>query len=58
MATILKKAGRKASRSNKSAKTKMTSKRKQAIEKAISFWEKHSVDLSNFKFDREEANGR
>jgi len=39
-------------------KSTLTIKRKQAIEKAIAFWESHSVDLSGFKFDREEANAR
>ncbi len=39
-------------------KSTLTIKRKQAIEKAIAFWESHSIDLSGFKFDREEANAR
>jgi hypothetical protein len=39
-------------------KTQLTGKRKQAIEKAIAFWDKHAVDMSDFKFDREEANAR
>lgn len=25
---------------------------------AFSFWKKHSIDMSNFKFDRSEANER
>lgn len=57
MATILKK-NRKKSILKKSAKVKIPLKRKQAIEKAISFWKKHSVDLTDFKFDRIEANER
>lgn len=27
-------------------------------EKAFKFWKKHSIDMSNFKFDRSEANER
>ncbi len=40
------------------AQVQLSTKRKQAIEKAISFWKQHAVDMSNFKFDREEANAR
>ena len=39
-------------------KSSITIKRKQAIEKAIAFWDRHAVDMSGFKFDREEANAR
>jgi len=61
MATIQKKAIKKKQlRKVKkgAAKTKMSAKRKRSIEKAINFWETLQVDLSNFKFDREEANAR
>ena len=27
-------------------------------EQAFNFWRKHSIDMSNFKFDRNEANER
>lgn len=27
-------------------------------EKAFNFWKEHSIDMSNFKFDRNEANDR
>lgn len=27
-------------------------------EKAVAFWDAHAVDMSNFKFNREEANER
>ena len=40
------------------AKTILTSKRKRAIEKAILFWKANEVDMSQFKFDRQEANAR
>jgi hypothetical protein len=39
-------------------KSQMNNNRKKAIEKAIAFWERHAVDMSGFKFDREEANAR
>lgn len=29
-----------------------------AKEKAFEFWKKHSIDMSNFHFDRNEANER
>ena len=58
MATILKKIRKKSTHTKKSVKVKMPLKRKRAIEKAVAFWENHSVDLSGFKFDREEANER
>jgi hypothetical protein len=60
MATITKKirSRKKMAGHTHISKTKMSPKRKQAIEKAISFWETVQVDLSNFKFDREEANAR
>lgn len=33
-------------------------KRKRTYEEAVKFWDAHAVDMSNFKFDREEANER
>lgn len=36
----------------------LLAKRKQAIEKAVAFWNIHAVDMSDFKFNREEANER
>ncbi len=50
----------KASKSAKKLKLKveMTTKRKKAIEKTIGFWNSHALDMSGFKFDREEANAR
>lgn len=32
--------------------------KEQVIKDAIAFWDKNRVDLSNFKFNREEANER
>ncbi len=32
--------------------------RAQKLEGALAFWKSQQVDLSNFKFDREEANER
>lgn len=28
------------------------------VEQAFNFWRKHSIDMSHFKFDRDEANER
>jgi hypothetical protein len=44
---------------NKKAKKKLTGKaREKAIEEFFAWCDKHGVDMSNFKFDREEANSR
>ena len=61
MATIQRKNTKRAVSSKKVRKSsvnKVKSKRENAIEKAISFWKDHAVDLSNFSFDRTEANAR
>ena len=43
----------------KTAKKKLTGKaREKALEKLFAFCREHAVDMSNFKFDREEANAR
>ncbi len=33
-------------------------KRKRTYEEAVKFWDAHAVDMSNFKFNRVEANER
>lgn len=62
MATTQKKAAKRASRTKApakgTAKIGIDRKRRQAIEKAISFWKSHSIALNGFKFNREEANAR
>ncbi len=61
MATIQKKSVKRAmsgKKAGKSSVSKVKSKREIAIEKAISFWKDHAVDLINFSFDRTEANAR
>ncbi len=60
MGTVEKKSGRKPAQKKSANKriVKLTDKRKNAIEKAISFWEAHSVDMNDFKFNQEEANAR
>jgi hypothetical protein len=40
----------------KKVKSKRVSKTKSSFDKAWDFWKTVQVDLSNFKFDREEAN--
>lgn len=35
-----------------------TGNRKRTFEEAIAFWDSMAVDMSNFKFNREEANER
>lgn len=45
-------------KASQKTKTGLSPKRKQAIEKMISFWKDHAVDMSSFKFNREEANAR
>lgn len=51
---------KKDSRHKNSRKTKSVIRKKtnRAFEKAWEFWQKAQIDLSNFKFDREEANAR
>lgn len=49
---------KKSTKNAQAPKSTMSIRRKQAIEKAIAFWESHSIDLSGFKFNREEANAR
>jgi hypothetical protein len=61
MATIQKKNTKRTigvKKTKKSGITKGLGKRKSAIEDAISFWKDHAVDLSDFKFNRTEANAR
>jgi hypothetical protein len=55
---LVKRKAKKRVKHSGTAKTNLSTKRQKAIEKAISFWERHAVDMSNFKFDREEANAR
>ena len=57
MASTIKKSSKKR-QSRKSIRRSMSAKRKKAIEQAIQFWKSHALDLSHFKFDREEANAR
>jgi hypothetical protein len=44
--------------SKRNIKTGMSRKRKNAIEKALTFWKAHAIDLTRFTFNREEANAR
>jgi hypothetical protein len=55
---VSKSSNRPGKRTNSRSRIRMTSKRQKAIEKAISFWKSHSIDLASFKFEREEANAR
>lgn len=59
--SIIKKKTMKTARTKKGVtrnRNKAQTKRQKAIEKAVAFWNAHAVDMSNFKFDREEANAR
>ena len=38
--------------------TELVTDKEQLTKEALHFWDSHSVDMSNFKFDREEANER
>ena len=61
MPSVIKKVYKKTTVSKKSVKGDrkiLSVKQKKAIEKAVAFWNTHAVDMSNFKFDREEANAR
>lgn len=58
METIKRKTFKKKAKKLNVSQTELGTKRKQAIEKAIAFWNSHAVDMSGFKFDREEANAR
>lgn len=39
-------------------KEEKNSVKKKSLEEAFAFWDSVAVDMSNFKFDREEANER
>jgi hypothetical protein len=62
MATIQKKATKRIIKSVAKKKTdragESTKKQSRGFEKAWEFWKTAQLDLSNFKFDREEANAR
>ena len=58
MSIAIKKRVQKKRRPVKPIKKSMSARRKRAIEQAIQFWERHALDLGQFKFDREEANAR
>lgn len=56
MAVVSRKKKRTVFKSGKGHKT--TQKKNTGFEKAWNFWKDIQVDLSQFKFDREEANAR
>jgi hypothetical protein len=62
MITVQKKGikpGLKAGKKNKAKRTfKSVKNKSQGFEKAWEFWKTAQIDLSTFKFDREEANAR